>query len=337
MQTINPQALVNELKDCVRAGYPAMIWGGPGIGKSDIPAQVAAEMNMEILDFRANLFDPVDVRGVPFIKQLESGSRFTSWAVPDVFPVAERDGDRGILFIDELPTAPPATQNAFLQLLLSRKIGNYELPTGWAIICAGNRLTDGAAVYQMPTPVRNRLAHYELEPILDDWVQWAHQNSIDSDVIAFIQYRPGLLSNFNPDEYAFPTPRAWSMVSRKLQRANSDVERLFHGVASLVGDGAAGEFVAFREIAAKLPDIDACIKDPSKYKRDDNPALLYAFANAVAARAEEDKMTNIMKLADKLVVEYQVVLVKGCLARDKNLRQNPEIRKWITKNANVIL
>ena len=338
MHTINPQKLKDELRDCLNAGYPAMIWGGPGIGKSEIPEQVAREMGVPLIDFRANLFDPVDVRGIPYIKQLkETGKRFTSWAVPDVFPIAERDGERGILFIDELPTAPPATQNAFLQLLLNRRIGDYKLPDGWQIVCAGNRLTDSAAVYQMPSPVRNRLAHYELEPILDDWVQWAHQNNIDTDIISFIQYRPGLLSSFDPDEYAFPTPRAWSMVSKKLRRANTDEQRLFYGVASLVGDGAAGEFVAFKEIASKLPDIDAVIKDPSKYKRDDNPALLYALANAVAARAEDSKMDNIMKLADKLVVEYQVVLVKGCLARDKQLRQHPAIRNWITKNANVIL
>ena len=145
------------------------------------------------------------------------------------------------------------------------------------------------------------------------------------------------MSSFDADEYAFPTPRAWSMVSKKLQRANADPTRLFYGVASLVGDGAAGEFVAFKEIASKLPDIDAIIKDPSKYKADDNPALLYALANAVAARAEDTKMDNIMKLADKLVVEYQVVLVKGCLARNKELRQHVAIRNWITKNANVIL
>ena len=81
-----------------------MIWGGPGIGKSEIPEQVAREMGVPLIDFRANLFDPVDVRGIPYIKQIkETGKRFTSWAVPDVFPIAERDGERGILFIDELP------------------------------------------------------------------------------------------------------------------------------------------------------------------------------------------------------------------------------------------
>tara|TARA_X000001382_G_scaffold29035_2_gene18557 strand:- start:2742 stop:3761 length:1020 start_codon:yes stop_codon:yes gene_type:complete len=338
MQTINPLKLIEELKDSVISGTPAMIWGGPGIGKSDIPNQVAAQLNMNIIDFRANLFDPVDVRGIPYLHQQNVESvKYTAWAVPDVFPIAERDGDRGILFIDELPTAPPATQNAFLQLLLNRQIGDYKLPVGWAILCAGNRLTDSAAVYQMPSPVRNRLAHYELDPILEDWVAWAHQNSIDTDIISFIQYRPGLLSDFNPDEYAFPTPRAWAMVNKKLSNSNITEDRMFYSVSALVGDGAAGEFVAFKQIASKLPDIDAIIKDPSKYKRDDNPALLYALSNAIAARAEDALMENIMKLADKLAIEYQVVLVRGCLARDRNLKSHPAVKNWITKNANVVL
>jgi len=338
MHTINPTTLIQELKDCISAGNPAMIWGGPGIGKSEIPQQIADDLKIPLLDFRANLFDPVDVRGIPYIRKIaETEKRFTSWAVPDVFPIVERDGDRGILFIDELPTAPPATQNAFLQLLLNRKIGNYELPLGWSIVCAGNRLTDAASVYQMPSPVRNRLAHYELEPTLDDWVTWAYANNIHPSIIGFIQYRPNLLSKFNPDEYAFPTPRAWSMVSRKLTRANHDKDRLFYGISSLVGDGPAGEFIAFDEIASKLPNIDAIIADPSKYKKDDDPALLYALTTAVASRAEDDKMENIMKLSKKVPIEFQVVLVRGCLSKDRELKQHNNVKAWIKENANVIL
>ena len=340
MKSINPNDLKTEIKDNIRVGCNTMIWGGPGIGKSDIPQQVAKELNLPLLDFRANLFDPVDVRGIPHIRQVkETGKRFTSWAVPDVFPIEERDGNKGILFIDELPTAPPATQNAFLQLLLTRQIGDYKMPTGWSIISAGNRLTDSAAVYQMPSPVRNRLAHYELEPTLDDWVEWAYANGIDSNVISFIQYRPNLLNGFNADEYAFPTPRSWAFVSKKLQYQNDDTPEdiVFYGVSALVGDGPAGEFVAFKQIADKLPDIDKLIADPSLYKKDDNPALLYALANALATRASDDKMENIMKINKKIPIEFQVVLVKGIFAKDKSLKSQNDVRKWITDNANVIL
>lgn len=340
MHSISPNNLVLEIKSNMRAELNTMIWGGPGIGKSDIPQQVADDLNMTLLDFRANLFDPVDVRGIPHIRQVkESGKRFTSWATPDVFPIVERDGERGLLFIDELPTAPPATQNAFLQLLLTRQVGDYKMPSGWSIVSAGNRLTDSAAVYQMPSPVRNRLAHYELEPTLDDWVEWAFKNNIDPSVIAFIQYRPNLLNAFNADEYAFATPRSWSFVSKKLSVYTDDVseELIFYGVSALVGDGAAGEFVAFKQIADKLPDIDAIIANPDLYKKDDNPALLYALANALASRATEDKMENILKVTKKMPIEFQVVLVKGCLAKDKSLKTQNDLRKWIVDNANVII
>ena len=139
MQSIKPSKLPGFIKTNLQAGLNTMICGGPGIGKSEIVQQVANDLNFGLVDFRANLFDPVDVRGVPHIMQVkDSTKRYTRWAVPDVFPIAERDGQNGIMFIDELTTAPPATQNAFLQLLLPRKIGDYTLPTGWSVIAAGN-------------------------------------------------------------------------------------------------------------------------------------------------------------------------------------------------------
>ena len=340
MHTITPTRLSSQIKKNMRAQINTMIWGGPGIGKSDIPQQIANDMGVKLLDFRANLFDPVDVRGIPHLRQIkETGDRYTSWAPPDIFPIESRDGAKGIMLIDELPTAPPATQNAFLQLLLTREVGNYKMPIGWSVISAGNRITDGAAVYQMPTPVRNRLAHYELEPTLDDWVTWAYQNNIDTDVIAFIQYRPNLLNAFDADQYAFPTPRTWAFVSKKLgvSDTNDDIDELFYDVSSLVGDGPAGEFVAFKEIANKLPDLDSLIADPNLYKKDDNPALLYALANGLAAKADDPKMENIMKINKKMPIEFQVVLIKACLTRDKALISHPDIDKWVSDNANVIL
>jgi len=342
MHQINSQTLMSEIKSNMRAGINTMVWGGPGIGKSDIPQQVADEMGLNLIDFRANLFDPVDVRGVPHIVQLkDSGKRFTRWAVPDVFPIPQRDGDRGILFIDELPTAPPATQNAFLQLLLTRQVGDYILPDGWSIMAAGNRLTDSAAVYQMPSPVRNRLAHYELSPNIDSWADWAFANAIDPSIISFLQYRPNLLYSFKADEYAFPTPRSWAFVDKKIKVQDDNIpeEDFFYGVSSLVGDGPAGEYVAFKQIADKLPDVDKLIADPNSYKKtkDENPAILFALSGALAARAEDAKMENIVKVTSKLPIEYQVVCIKGCMSKDKQLKTHPDVKSWIKDNASVIL
>ena len=331
MQTVTATDLKQEIRDNMRIGLNTMIWGGPGIGKSEIPQQVANELNIPLLDFRANLFDPVDVRGIPYTRDdlsVASGAmKITSWAPPDIFPSEETHGPRGLFMIDELPTAPPATQNAFLQLLLTRQVGNYKMPDGWSCLAAGNRLTDGASVYQMPSPVRNRLMHYELEPSLDAWCEWALKNEVNTTLVSFMRYRPNLLYSFKADEYAFPTPRSWSFVDKRLRLTkNIDDSRLFFGIAGAVGTGPAGEFLAFAKIADKLPDIDNLIANPSSYMPSEDPAVLYALTGAVASRAEESKLENIMKLGKKIPTEFQVVLVKSIIAIDRALFQQPTIQ-----------
>ena len=338
MHSIKSSLLKQEIRANRQSGLNTMIWGGPGIGKSEIPAQIAEESGVKLLDFRANLFDPVDVRGIPYLaKMKETVKHFTRWAVPDVFPIVDRDGEEGIFLIDELPTAPAATQNAFLQLLITREVGNYKIPDGWSIIAAGNRLTDAAAVYQMPSPVRNRLAHYELEADLGDWVEWAVSNGVDTSVVSFIRYRPNLLYNFNPEDYAFPTPRSWPYVDKRLKLTKVDEESLFYGVSALVGDGAAGEYIAFRQIYTELPDIDHLIDNPHTYKVDDNPAVMYALSGALAARACDAKMENIMKVIKKLPTEFQVITVKQSLIKDKTIIQHNAVDQWVSHNSTVIL
>lgn len=338
MQTVTATDLKQEIRDNMRIGLNTMIWGGPGIGKSEIPQQVADDLNVPLLDFRANLFDPVDVRGIPRIVDNEKYGAMTSWAPPDIFPAEETHGPRGLFMIDELPTAPPATQNAFLQLLLTRQVGNYKMPDGWSCLAAGNRLTDGASVYQMPSPVRNRLMHYELEPSLDAWCEWAIKNEVNTTLVSFMRYRPNLLYSFKADEYAFPTPRSWSFVDKRLRLTkNMDDSRLFFGIAGAVGTGPAGEFLAFAKIADKLPDIDNLIANPSAYMPSEDPAVLYALTGAVASRAEQSKLDNIMKLGKKIPTEFQVVLVKSMLAIDKALFQQQAIQDWVKTNADVVL
>jgi len=71
--------------------------------------------------------------------------------------------------------------------------------------------------------------------------------------------------------------------------------------------------------------------------KDENPAVLFALSGALATRAEDSKMENIMKVTSKLPVEFQVVAVKGCMSKDKQLKTHPDVKSWIVKNANVIL
>jgi len=342
MREIKPSTLVRQVVRKLRSGVNSMIWGGPGIGKSDIVNQLGRTLGKEVLDLRANLFDPVDVRGVPHIVT-NAAQSVTEWAVPSIFPT-EENGKGGILFIDELPAAPPATQNAFLQLLLTGQLGEYKLPSGWGIVAAGNRLSDKAAVFQMPAPVKNRFAHFELAPNLEDWCKWAAKKGVEDSIISFLRMKTDLLYSFSPDDNAFPTPRTWEFVDKSLklgynepnQQDNADDK--YYDVASLIGDGPAGEFITFLEYRDKMPDIDNLLKEPSSFKVDKHEvSIMYAVCGALASRASAQTCPNICKIADKMDPEFQIILMRDALHRDETFKFQQDFRNWASKNATVIL
>ena len=148
-------AVAAALNLLVSARQPVFIWGGPGIGKSDVVRQLAKAMGVPLKDIRALLLDPVDLRGLPFL----GADHAAKWATPDFLP---KDGE-GILFLDELNAASAMVQAGCYQLVLDRRLGEYTLPDGWSIIAAGNRETDRAVTTRMPTPLRNRFTHLNFE------------------------------------------------------------------------------------------------------------------------------------------------------------------------------
>jgi len=226
-------AIANALRTLAAAGrQPVFVWGPPGAGKSSVISQVARSMNLSLRDIRALLLDPVDLRGLPYVVDGRS-----KWATPEFLPT----NGGGILFLDELNAAPAMVQAAFYQLVLDRRLGEYVLPDGWVIIAAGNPDGDRAHTTRMPTPLRNRFVHLDFEVDAQEWSEWAIGAGIRPEVIAFIRFRPQLLSVFDRDANAFPTPRSWEFVSRILD-SDPDANVEHEMFAGTVGLGAATEF-----------------------------------------------------------------------------------------------
>jgi len=242
------------------AHTPVMLWGPPGVGKSQIIAQIAQCHGVPLIDVRLSQMEPTDLRGVPFRK-----GDLVEWSVPALLPDAGRHGARGILFLDEITSAPPTVTAAAYQLILDRRLGDYRVPPGWVIFAAGNRYGDRGVTYTMPTPLANRFTHYEIEPNLDDWVSWAQGAAIDPSVIAFLRFRPDLLFEFNPavNPVAFPSPRSWEYAHRALVKFGDAPELLLEGLQACVGKTAGVEFKAFVDNMVGLPDIDAILQGKS--------------------------------------------------------------------------
>ena len=263
---------------------PVMLWGPPGVGKSQIVAQVAARHDVPVVDIRLSQMEPSDLRGIPF--RVESR---VEWAVPTLLPDATRHGPAGILFLDEITSAPPAVSAAAYQLILDRRLGDYCVPQGWAIFAAGNRQGDRGVTYAMPAPLANRFSHFEVEAHLDDWAHWAYQHGIDERLIAFLRFKPELLFDFDPvknagGEMAFPSPRSWEFAHRALQKFADHPELLAGALAACVGQAAGIECAAFIDSLDRLPDLDTICAGgdvPVPVEID----LQYAVAAALAGRA----------------------------------------------------
>ena len=316
------------LRSLLPIRQPVFLWGAPGIGKSAVVAQVATAGGLELQDVRALLLDPVDLRGLPFV--VPDGT--SRWATPGFLP---RDGTRGILFLDELNAAPAMVQASLYQLVLDRKLGEYKLPDGWAIIAAGNREGDRAVTTRMPTPLRNRFVHIDFEVDADDWSQWAIQSGIRPEVIAFIRFRPTLLSAFDRDATAFPSPRSWEFVSRILS-TDPDPAIEYELIAGAAGTGAATEFSGFLRLFRDLPSIDAILLNPAAEAVPESPAAQYAVASALAQRATDTNFDRIYTYVARMPIEFRILCVRDASLRDAAIKYTAAYVKWAVENHHVL-
>jgi len=267
---------------------PVMLWGPPGVGKSQIITQVGERHKVPVIDIRLSQMEPSDLRGIPFRNHDK-----VEWAVPAMLPDAERHGSAGILFMDEITSAPPSVSAAAYQLILDRRLGEYQVPDGWAIFAAGNRQGDRGVTYTMPAPLANRFSHFDVDINLDDWVAWAYAHDIDERVIAFLRFRPDLLFDFDPahNPVAFPSPRSWEFAHRALQKFMDHQELLSGSLQACVGQAAGIELSAFIASLDEMPDLDAICRgeDIAAPKEID---LQYAVAAALVGRAIRSKETS---------------------------------------------
>jgi hypothetical protein len=311
----------------VDARQPVFIWGPPGVGKSDVVRQVADARSALLRDIRALLLDPVDLRGLPFL----SPEKEAKWAIPDFLP---RDG-KGILFLDELNAAAPMVQASCYQLVLDRKLGEYTLPDGWVIVAAGNRESDRGVTTRMPTPLRNRFTHLTFEVDAQEWCEWAIRTAIRPEVIAFIRFRPELLSQFDRDANAFPSPRSWSFVSKILN--STPAPNIEHDlIAGTVGDGAATEFTAFLTTFRDLPNIDAILLDPDQEPVPDNAAAQFAVASALSYCATDTNFDRICRYLKRMPAEFSVLCVRDASVRQPDVRHTAAYTQWAVANHAVI-
>ena len=261
------------IRQAINSGVPVLIWGAPGVGKTAAVRRLAQMEGYHLEVVLASIREPADFLGLPVIS--ESQTRFVA---PDW---AQRlaQSERGLLFLDEISTAPPAVQAALLRVVLDRVVGDLQLPPTTRIVAAANPPELAAGGWELSPPLANRFVHINWELDAREWARefpsywgappqlpeidegaWAHARTL---VASFIMRKPSLLLQVPASGaeagMAWPSPRSWDNASRLLAvtlQAGGDIKDALPLVSGCVGQGAATEFIVWAaEFDLPAPEV----------------------------------------------------------------------------------
>jgi len=297
-RTVTAIGARRAVKKCFNKKRPMFLWGPPGIGKSEVVADITAELGGFMIDLRLGQMDPTDIRGIPFYNK-EQGKM--DWAPPIDLPDAELASQYPVivLFMDEMNSAAPAVQAAAYQLVLNRGIGRYRLPDNVVMIAAGNRESDKGVTYRMPTPLANRFVHVEMRADFVTWQEWAVKNQIHKDVVGYLSFAKQDLYDFDAksSSRAFATPRSWVFVSELLEDEDLDDVTATDLIAGTVGEGLAVKFQAHRKIAGKLPRAEDVLSGKEKELQVKEVSAMYSLVISLCYELKD--ALEVRKVADK--------------------------------------
>ena len=328
---MKPSSIRTVLPNMLKKRRPVFMWGPPGVGKSDLVAQVAEDMKMELRDVRLSLLDPVDMKGFPVPDTVKKQMK---WLPADFLPTK----GKGILFLDEMNSAPMSTQSSAYQLILNFKIGEYELPPGWSILAAGNRAGDRSVVHAQPAALANRFVHLDYDVNVEDWNTWAMKSGIHTDLRAFIRFRPNLLHKFDPvkNDRAFPTPRSWAFVN-DIYKEDMSLDDQFELIKGTVGEGACAEFSGFVRLIKDLPTVDQVLLDPDSTKLPASPAAQFALVTALDSKTTPNNIARVMKYVERMPVEFQTVFMRSVIRRDEKLADTKTFNDWGVRHQDILI
>lgn len=304
----------------VAAQVPVILWGAPGQGKTSVLEDIAAQTGRTLRTVLASIREPSDFAGLPNIVDGKTRLIAPDWAQD----IAET-GD-GILFFDEISTAPPATQAAMLRVALDRVAGDLYLGDKVSIVAAANPPEIAADGWDLAAPMANRFCHIDwalpADVVRDGFsIGWPETPIPNADtarveketaealllVGAFLGARPDLATAVptatSEAGRAFPTPRSWEMAAALYGYATAagvtgTARRML--VTGCVGQGAAAEFLAY-VADLDLPDPEVLLADPDSFVAPTRGDRVYACGASVLAAVKGNNTPARWKAAGKVI------------------------------------
>lgn len=232
MDTISAgQSLIEFLKLCYAADRPVLLVGRHGIGKSDLLAQAAREMNIGFVCRDLSLMEAPDLLGLPKIT-----GKNTVYAPPQFLPTK----GSGLLVFEELNRCESHMQAPCLQLLTARSLNDYELPRGWLPVAAVNPDDEDYTTNPLDPALRSRFVQVQVLPDREEWLIWARRSGLHPSAIRYVE------SDESVFDHRDSNPRAWHYVSDLLnavERERADSSSLRPAVLGVLGDQRGSAFL----------------------------------------------------------------------------------------------
>jgi hypothetical protein len=297
------EALIAQYADPVLRRRASMLWGTRGVGKSSVVRQVADHFGVALVDLRLTTIEPVDIRGAIYA---DDAQEKTVWFPPEFLPTA--DEPDGILFLDELTAADQRLQISAYSLILDRRVGHYRLPDGWLVVAAGNAAFHGAVSHDMGTALADRMFHFNVQTVIDAFLDYAATCDFAPEVMAYLKVRPDKLDDTQAqlanDHLIGASPRGWEDVSDVIKSDLSDsAKRVF--VQGRIGAANAAEFFGvLREIQAGTDVVRLLAAKPGAETAELLPKTLdalYGMTYALVAAATDARaMGRALEIVEQL-------------------------------------
>lgn len=324
MHTVNVKTLKTFLHHVAyRRKKPVMIWGPPGVGKSQGVSQFNDTISGYFVDIRLGQYDSVDLRGIPVP---EEERKSTTWYAPATLPFVGNDNfpdDVPItLFLDEINGASMSVSGTAYQLVQDGCVGEHVLKPNVIVIAAGNREGDRGVTNKQPLPLSNRFTHIEVTTDVEAWCEdFAIPNNLPAEGIAFLQFRKELITTFDPKlpHKAFATPRTWTTALEYF--ADDEMPEIIKqaAIAGSIGEGPAVEFWAFVETWSQMTPMSEIIKNPTTVKLPEGAAMKYAVTMAVSGTMAPDNITQLHMFLKRMSPEFTVLAWQLATRRDDDL------------------
>lgn len=322
MFPLSPSQIRKRVVKCMEAQLVPFIQSSPGLGKSNIVAQIAEDFGLELIDLRLSQCAPEDLMGLPM-----RNGEFATFAPFEMFPTTKTKipaGKEGwILFLDEFNSASKSVQAAAYKLALDRMVGQAKLHDNCFVVAAGNLATDRAIVNQLSTAMQSRVVHLEMVASKDDFMAHAVKAGFDHRILAFLEFQPSKLHNFKPDhtDKTFACPRTWEFASRLIKGVpEKDVDLPL--LAGTISEGIATEFHTFLKVYTQVPRFADICAAPESITVPTEPGTRYAVISLMLDHLTVPRFDDVVKYALRFEPEFQVIFFRGVAARFPELRDN---------------